>query len=502
VAQLQKQSEKVDIARPLLKMETPLFRALLLLGIIAALAPGVYSESEDMNSDTTGDSPTAAPLLYPAPDGEEPSAHYTLKVDGRPVFVYQARVSAKPVNRVWDGRQRPLEQTELAAFAYWDMSKPVQVEISSARTVENVTVRPQSLGILPNVDGNTISFPLAAPANLVVEVNDIHHALHLFANPPDESSRMSERPRVHYFGPGVHEPGDIVLESNETVYIAGGAVVHGVVRAARAENIRVLGRGVLDGSKVERRESKNLLWFYECRNVLVSGIILRDPPVWAVLPKNCDGVWLSNVKLIGCWRYNSDGFDFVDCRDVHVSRCFVRSYDDSIVVKSFNEQGDDIQDVTVEDCVIWTDWGFSLGVTYETRTARIRDLVFRNCDVIHNIVWRGTLAINPSDRAEISNVLFENIRVEDARTGLIELAIEETQWGTDDERGNIRGVVFKDITVTGGPFPSSVIRGYDETHGVGDVTIENLVIHGKQILNPEDGRFQIGPHVKNVTFAP
>ncbi len=479
----------------------PAICAPLLLVMVIALMPEVHSGPENMKPEREGGNGKTSVVSYPAPDGEEASEHYAVKVDGRQVFAYQARVSAQPTNRAWGGRQRSLDETELAAFAYWDMSGPVEVEIVSERRVENVTVRPLSLGIEPMVEGNRISFRLAAPCHLVVEVGGIHHALHLFANPLEQRPPTPETRGVRYFGAGIHNAGDIVLGSNETVYIAGGAVVHGVIRAYASQNIRVLGRGILDASGIERREGKNMLYFGDCRNVVVSGIVLRDPPVWAARPANCDGVRFSNVKLIGCWRYNSDGFDFVDCRDVHVSRCFVRSFDDSIVVKSFSKDGQDIRNVTVEDCVIWTDWGVSLGVTYETRTAHIEDIVFRDCDIVHNIACRGALTINPSDSAEISHVRFEKIRVEDARSGLVELVVEKTQWAKDEERGKIKDVIFRDVTVVGGPFPFSRIKGWDETHGVADVTFENLIIHGKQILSAEDGRFAVGPHVENVTFA-
>jgi polygalacturonase len=299
----------------------------------------------------------------------------------------------------------------------------------------------------------------------------------------------------------MHEAGIIKLKSNETVFIAGGAVVHGLIHAAGARNVRVLGRGILDASRFKRMEARpEMLRFERCTDVAVSGIILRDPHKWAVVPWDCERVTIEDVKLIGCWRYNSDGFDLVDCREVRVRHCFVRSFDDSIVVKSF--LGRAIRDVRVADCVVWTDWGVSLGVTYETRTDRIADISFRDCDVLHNIACRGALTINPSDRAEIRDVRFEDIRVEDARSGLIELVVEKTRFGKDPQRGNIRGVRFRNVAVLGGPVPPSIIRGYDAAHTVEDVTIEGLVIHGRPIRDAKGGRVRIGPHAKDVRFAP
>ena len=64
-----------------------------------------------------------------APAGEALSEDYQVAVAGRKVPAYACRVSAVPFNQVWPGYQRPLDQTELAAFACWDMSGPVVVEV-------------------------------------------------------------------------------------------------------------------------------------------------------------------------------------------------------------------------------------------------------------------------------------------------------------------------------------------------------------------------------------
>jgi hypothetical protein len=150
-----------------------------------------------------------------APAGEALSEDYQLAVAGRKVPVYACRVSAMPFNQVWPGYQRPLDQTELAAFACWDMSAPVTVEVRCRRAPKSVVVRPASLGIVPKLDGDRIAFKLDRPRPLVVEVDGTHHALHLFASPPEKDIPAPDAPGVRYFGPGVHRPGRIELMSVE-----------------------------------------------------------------------------------------------------------------------------------------------------------------------------------------------------------------------------------------------------------------------------------------------
>jgi hypothetical protein len=181
-----------------------------------------------------------------APAGEALSEDYQLTVAGREVPVYACRVSAVPLNQVWPGYQRPLDQTELAAFACWDMSGPVAVEVRCRRAPKSVVVRPASFGIVPKLDGDRIAFKLDRPRPVVVEVDGTHRALHLFASPLEKDIPAPDAPGVRYFGPGVHRPGPVELKSGQTVYLAAGAVVYGSIQARSASKIRIAGRGILD----------------------------------------------------------------------------------------------------------------------------------------------------------------------------------------------------------------------------------------------------------------
>ena len=81
-------------------------------------------------------------------------------MNGVSVPVYLCRVSAVPLNQVWPGYQRPIEQTELASFAHWGMSGPVTVEVTAKRAFKRVVVRPLARGIHPTVHGQRIVFTL------------------------------------------------------------------------------------------------------------------------------------------------------------------------------------------------------------------------------------------------------------------------------------------------------------------------------------------------------
>jgi len=80
------------------------------------------------------------------------------------------------------------------------------------------------------------------------------------------------------------------------------------------------------------------------------------------------------------------------------------------------------------------------------------------------------------DSAKVSNVRFENIRVEESRK-LISLWIGKAVWTRDAERGHIQGVTFKDIRAAG-ERPRVELKGFDEGHCVEDATFENVIVNG------------------------
>jgi hypothetical protein len=460
---------------------------------------------------------------YPAPAGTEASQDFSLKVNGETVFVYTARVSAVPLNQMWPGHQRPLEQTEIASFAYFDFSGKASLEITSVKAVQQVVVRPMSFGIQPVVTGSKVQFDLDHPCQVVVEVNGWHCALHLFANPLETNVPQPGDAHTHYFGPGVHDIGKLQVHSGETVYIAGGAVAYGSINASDAHDIKICGRGILDASKFARNDADQMIALKGCTHVDASGLILRDSNVYAVTPDHCTDVTLTNLKVIGLWRYNSDGIDICNSSHVLVQDCFVRSFDDSLLVKGYDRRNglsapNLIEDVVFRNCVAWNDWGRALELGAETQGNVWKDITFENIDVIHYV--QRAMDIQLCDRASISNVRFENIRIEDAiiegvgiedpkldpgnaapAGWLIELVIYKMFYSHDKEPGHIKDIFFKNIAVTGADFPASNFRGYDDAHLVEDIYFENLTIHGKHITSAAEGHFITNPYVRNIKLA-
>jgi hypothetical protein len=471
----------------------------------------------------------AAPAtIWAAPAGEKLCEDYALRINGQPVPVYSCRVSAVPFNQVWPGYQRSADQAEFAGFAHWGMSGPVSVEIISKRSFTNAVVRPGSREVRPTVSGRIITFGLTKVGQVTVELDGPHHALHLFADPPEADVPSGEGAGVRYFGPGVHRPGKIQLKSGETLYVAGGAVVYTAVEARGASGVRILGRGIIDTSEYERDQGGGCIRLTDCSDVKVEGVILRDPDVWCLSAFGCRNLQIANVKLVGLWRYNADGIDICNCQDVVIRNCFVRAFDDAIVLKGLNwGQGGfherPVRNVRVHDLVIWCDWGRALEIGAETSAPEIADVQFQDCDIIRTT--HIAMDIQCGDRALVRDIRYEKIRVEtddacptprmqesrDERyvaapqdqyvPNLLVIVISRNPYSKDAERGNVRDVTYANVSATGRRTPRSFFNGLDVQHTVQGITIDNLRLNGKPANTAAEANLSVGQYVSGVRFG-
>jgi polygalacturonase len=230
------------------------------------------------------------------------------------------------------------------------------------------------------------------------------------------------------------------------------------------------------------------------KDITVEGIILRDSSVWTIPIRQSDRVTVRNVKLLG-FRANSDGIDICNSRDVRIEGCFIRTLDDLIVVKTDQGQGE-ARRIVAKDCVLWNEVAHALSVGAELRE-NVDDVLFSNCDVIHDKGREWTLRVFHCDSARVSNVRFENLRIEESPR-LISLWIGKYVWTRDTQRGQIQDVTFKNIRVTADHLRVE-LTGFDETHRVQDVLFQDVVVNGKPLTGTDVKR---NAFVGNVRVQP
>ncbi|MFD0673039.1 glycosyl hydrolase family 28 protein [Cohnella sp. GCM10027633] len=416
-----------------------------------------------------------------------------------------------------DGAEATVHTVQDASYVLLSSDKIMQVEVATTIPFRTVKVRPLSVGIAPVVEGNRIRFEVKAPAKLSIELDgSLRSPLFLLANPPETFRPSPDDVGVRYYAKRdePYDAGEIVLGSGETLYIEEGARVYGRVSAYRADDVKVAGRGILDGSLWRLEGAKpysertQRIRFIECSRVSIEGITVVDGENWHIVPIACNEVRISDVNVI-TFEGTGDGIDVVGCKDVRIEGCFIRSNDDCIAVKGndyFHPSGcADVERVRVERCVLWNaPWGNAIEIGYETRCEHIRDIVFEDIDIIHCEFegWQsgGTFTIHNGDRATVSDVFYRRIRVEDSREKLVDIKIQHSVYSKDERRGLVINIRFEDIDVVDGPFPVSIIRGFDGDHLIENVAFERLTVHGEPILSANQARMVV-ELAKNVSFS-
>lgn len=454
------------------------------------------------------------------PANEPVSDLYTVSLEGQMIPCYTARVSAMPFNRAWPGKERSIDQTEMAAFVILQSDEAVELIIKPSRPFEQVTLRPLSCQICPRISGDTIHLTVT-PGQYSLELDDRHCNLQIFVDPIVSYEQSGD---TLYFGAGVHDIDHLVLHTGQTLFVDAGAVVYArTIRAYDGENIRIVGSGILDFSRYHRtvsdvfvEEDSGSVSFVRCKNIIVDGVTLRDAMWWTMTAINCTEILYNNVKVIGMWRYNSDGLDFVNSQNVTITNCFVRSFDDSIVLKALNKRRDgelverfdhmNVCHYRIEHCVVWCDWGGALEIGAETVADEYYDIVFRDIDIIRNA--DGGMRVHSGDRAEIHDILYKNIRVEYSscdRDSVLQQSddmvydppatphvppfIRNTMfWGPwtpgEPNHHNNHHIVYKDIQIqtdAGIPLPCAVFQGIDGEKGFSDILFENITWNGTRL---------------------
>ena len=399
-----------------------------------------------------------------------------------------------------------MDKVQSASMVQFDMGSPVEVMVKKNNgLIQDVNIRPLAKGIRHTVNRNAILFTLEEPQYLSVEFNgDRLHNLHLFANPLETETYTESNDTVMYFGAGIHRPLDlpntqIRIPSNTTVYLAPGAVVKAKLLIDHSENVRIIGRGILDHPirGIEVTHSKN---------VLIDGITVVNPDHYTVFGGEVNGWTIKNLKSFSCKGW-SDGIDLMCCNDVLIDNVFMRNSDDCIAIYAhrWNFYGGS-RNITLQNSILWADIAHPINIgghrNPEDEVGEIiENITVRNVDILEHDeddpLYQGCMTIDCGDKNLVRKVLFEDIRVESIQEGrLFHISVRfNPKYDKQPARG-VEDVIFRNITYEGVGENPSLIKGLDEKRCVRNVTFEQVMINGIRMKNIND--FVSNEYIENI----
>jgi polygalacturonase len=283
-------------------------------------------------------------------------------------------------------------------------------------------------------------------------------------------------------------------------------------RTRQKENYMPEGEFFTDGPVKRTRAPGMTIVFFHCTNVSVTGITIKDTPVWATRFGFCDGVLIDGITIKNNPLIpNSDGIHCTISRNIRISNCNISAGDDAIVLTGFpkDEETPGLnrteqkpyqygnktiygENMTVTNCVLKSS---SAGIRIGYGQHPIRRCTFSNI-VIHDSN-RG-IGIFAHDASNIEDLIFSDI--------IIETRLYNGQWWGNGEpihlssisrfegltSGQIKNVQFNNINAIGEH--GILVYGQKESP-MENIRFNNVQLRirkGKETLN-YGGNFDLRP---------
>ncbi len=305
-----------------------------------------------------------------------------------------------------------------------------------------------------------------------------------------------------YFPTGEYYSGGVILRSRVHLYLDAGVTIHGsphledypvthprirsytdnytersLIYGEDLVDTGLHGDGVINGHGAAFEGPymvrPYLIRLVSCRDVSISGVTLRDSPMWVQHYLACDDVTIHGITVHSRVNRNNDGIDIDGCHRVTISDCNVSSGDDAIVLKSTLDRS--TKNVAITNCVLSSHCNaFKLGTE---SNGGFEDIVLSNCTMYDTRL--SGIAIEMVDGGLLSGVSILNVTMRDVRNPIFvrlgDRARPFIESGPKPGAGTLRDVRISGVKATGAGdigCPISGIPGHPiENLSIDDVSI-------------------------------
>lgn len=407
-------------------------------------------------------------------------------------------------------------------WAHFSFSDSVIVEVQILNLAKvpltSVSILPSRYGIRAETIGSDkVRFVMKNPGQVSVEIGDngYKNGLMIFADPletdvPNPNTagwkKLSNATAADvsnlgsynalYFEPGVHNIGKFNVPANiKSIYIHGEAWVYGALSLSggSVSNTKIYGRGVLSQAKFALREVHSIETTNGANAIKLHGIVVADFKHFALrlISDNNDVNW---VKVIGGWAFNNDGY--AGYAGSVIRNSFIWANDDNIKLYRDN--------LVVENMVCWQlDNGAIFQMGWSSVSAK--NIRVKNVDVIR-AEWTGdrknngviSAVIDPGNPAGTqTDWIIENVKVETPVTHIFRISPRSAH--------SINNMTFRnwDVKMDFALAKKNYINGFEATHKISNLNIENLKINGTCITNENAvsfAKFNM-TNVENINFT-
>ncbi len=306
---------------------------------------------------------------------------------------------------------------------------------------------------------------------------------------------------------GVFVSGTIILKSNVTLELADGATLRGsaninnypdiipdirsladnnsqraLLYAENAENISIIGPGIIDGNGISFLGGGNNrpygIRIISCTNVRYENIELRNSGFWMMLNQNVDSLVVRNININNNANSNNDGIGIDGCRNVLIEDCVVNSLDDPLVFKAMGPFN--CENIIVRNCTLSTP-ARAIKIGTET-VGGFKNMLIENVVVTQHFVGPADCGINLAivDGGFMDSVVLQNITITGVKTAMfVRLGNRATRYiptAPTPDVGSLKNLTLRNITITATSNLTSAITGIPGYYAE-NITLENITIN-------------------------
>jgi len=225
---------------------------------------------------------------------------------------------------------------------------------------------------------------------------------------------------------------------------------------------------------------------YKCKNILIEGVEVRNPPMWMLHPVLSENITIRNVKLYSQEGPNGDGCDPECSRNILIENSLFNSGDDCIAIKSGrNRQGYELgiptENIVIRDCIMKDGHG---GIVLGSElSGGIRNVYAYDCYMDSPNLERALrIKSNKYRGGVVENVFLRNIHVGEVRTAAIHINQRYSEKGNEihgpEKQTVIRNVFVDSMQVDKARYAIEIL-------GTESQPVENVEVRNSLFINIE-----------------
>ena len=220
---------------------------------------------------------------------------------------------------------------------------------------------------------------------------------------------------------------------------------------------------------------------YQCKNVLIEGVTLKNSPMWFVHPVLCENVTIKNATIEGLGP-NNDGCDSESSKNVLIKNCYFNTGDDCIAIKSGrNNDGRRInipsENIVIQDCKMKEGHG---GVVIGSEiSGGAKNIFAENCVMNSPNLDRAIrIKTNAVRGGLIEYVYVRNIKIGQVKEAIIKINFYYEEGANGNFLPVVRNLDFSNITSEKSEY-AIWIKAFDKT------PVTNIKFHDCVFQNVE-----------------